>query len=442
MNMINDSEKRRRARIITLGCRVNQYESRALAEALQKYGIYTDTDAEDELPADVCIVNTCAVTAESERKSRQMIRRLIRANPGAVIAAVGCASQLAPEEISAIKGVSLVGGCRNKSLFAAQIAVLLDGKAVSPAPEGDSFSHDAPLLDCPISGFDRVRAYVKIEDGCDGRCAYCVIPKARGHIVSRRPEDIVAEVETLAQAGCREIVLTGIETSAYGYGLAELIASVDRVEGVERIRLGSMDPAFMKPAFIEAVAGLSHFMPHFHLSLQSGCSRVLALMRRKYNAEAAMKVIDDIRSALPDANLSADLICGFPGETEEDFSETLDFCGRARLLHAHIFTYSTRPGTEACEMDGQLDESVKNERSARLSELQKQIKGDILARAVENGHKASVLVETLEDCCARGHTRSFIEAKFPASGDLRGHIIDVLPVSSDGDSLLCVRADK
>lgn len=441
--MMNDLNSKRLVKIITLGCRVNQYESRALAEALEKYNIISVSQDEKDadFPVDFCIVNTCAVTAESERKSRQMIRRLHRQYPSSPIIVMGCASQLKCDDFSEIEGVCLVAGCRNKTTIAKDIVCLDYGYNSSPLIAESTFSPDAPLCDGPITAFDRIRAYVKIEDGCNGNCAYCIIKKARGTVVSRDESEIIDEIKVLAKNGCKEIVLTGIETAAYSHGLASLIKKVDSIDGIERIRLGSMDPAAINQEFIDAVSDCKHFMPHLHLSLQSGCSRTLKTMRRKYNANQAMRAIIAFRNAFPSANLSADIICGFPGESDEDFNETIDFCRKAKLLHAHIFTYSIRPNTEAADMPYQLDENIKNERSASLSSLQAEIKKEILDDYVGNIISDTVLIETYSKGIAHGHTGSFIECEIKCDCDLRGEIVKIRPVSHDGDTVLCELAD-
>ncbi len=441
--MKNDFNAIRYAKIITLGCRVNQYESRALAEALEKYNIVSVSPDEKDasFPIDFCIVNTCAVTAESDRKSRQMVRRLHRQHPNAPIIVMGCSSQLQSALFVNLDGVCLVAGCRNKTTIAAHIASLDYRHNSSPLIAESTFSSDAPLCDSPITAFDRIRAYVKIEDGCNGNCAYCIIKKARGEVVSREEREIIDEIKVLAKNGCKEVVLTGIETAAYSHGLASLLKKVDSIDGIERIRLGSMDPAAIKQDFIDEISDCRHFMPHLHLSLQSGCSRTLKTMRRKYNADQAMKAVISFRNAFPGANLSADIICGFPGETDEDFCETLDFCKKAKLLHTHIFTYSIRPDTEAASMPDQIDEGIKNARSGDLSRLQTDIKKAILDNYIENVRSDTVLIETFSNGTAHGHTGSFIECEIKCDCDLRGKIVKTKPVSHDGNTVLCELID-
>ena len=283
--------------VCTLGCKVSQYESEAILEEALRRG-FTQGEIGN---SDVVVINTCTVTAEGDRKCRQLIRRVKKQSPEAKILVCGCYSQVSPEAVAAIDGVNYVCGTRNKL----RAVDLLDGKEIPKieiAPlEGAGFEK------MKISHAPRTRAYVKIEDGCDNRCAYCKIPDARGHVRSKPICDVVSEVGALAAGGVREVVLTGIETASFGVdtheSLADLLDAVDRIEGVERIRLGSLEPTLMRPAFLERIAKVDKLAPHFHLSMQSGCSRTLAAMRRKYNAETAFRSIEATRAAIS---------CGLP----------------------------------------------------------------------------------------------------------------------------------
>ncbi len=434
----HENDNKTTAALYTLGCKVNQYESRAMAERLESVGVEIHNNG----VCDIYIINTCSVTAESDRKSRQIIRRCIKRNPNAVIAVCGCSSQLHREQISAIDGVDIVCGSSDKYTAvdkAYELALLKKeyGRAKNNYSiiSAENTFNTTGAYDCgmTVTGFDRVRAYVKIEDGCNSRCSYCIIPKVRGPVRSRLPEDIIKEIENLADSGCREIVLTGIETSAYSYGLTGLLRSVDTINGIDRIRLGSMDPSFLNNSFTDEIAALKHFMPHLHVSVQSGCSRTLAAMRRKYNAETALKNLCYIKKLIPEMRISADIIVGFPGETEEDFNETLLFIEKAEFLHIHIFTYSKRPGTEAAEMANQINEEQKNERSVKLASLQSVIKKELLDCTVKEGKPAFVLFESYKDGIISGHSENFTE--YIAAGDknLQGQIRVVKPLSHDGN---------
>ncbi|MDD4773726.1 MAG: tRNA (N(6)-L-threonylcarbamoyladenosine(37)-C(2))-methylthiotransferase MtaB [Eubacteriales bacterium] len=439
-NNNNECNIKLTAALYTLGCKVNQYESRAMAERLKRMGVSVRNGG----VCDIYIINSCAVTAESERKTRQLIRRCAALSKDAVVAVCGCSSQLHRERIAAVAGVDIVCGSADKHAAAdkaLELALLRKQNRQGVVSVDRTFDigneYDRSMA---ISGFDRVRAYVKIEDGCNARCAYCIIPRVRGPVRSRPPSDITGEIERLAASGCREIVLTGIETSAYSYGstgLIGLLEAVDKIKGIERIRLGSMDPAFLTAAFAKGIAGLEHFMPHLHVSLQSGSNRILRAMRRKYNAETALRNLENIRALIPGMQFSADIIVGFPGETEEDFSETLRFAQRTGFLHIHIFTYSRRPGTEAAEMPDQTDEALKNERAAVLAALQADIKSAILDSTVKAGKPARVLFESYKDKSAFGHAEDFTEYAVAGEGNLQGDIRTVMPLSRDGGRITC-----
>ena len=436
------------AGIYTLGCKVNQYESEAIAEALEAAGITICP------PTDLCslyIINTCTVTAESDRKARQFIRRALGQNPEALILVTGCYAQVDPARIADISGVDYICGNREKmSVVNAALALLAQGskndRPTVAVPSLDGAEFEAMR----ITRFGRTRAYVKIEDGCESRCAYCIIPRARGKIRSKPPAEVIAEVRALADAGCREVVLTGIETSAYGrdlgdYGLADLLCDLDRETGIGRIRLGSLDPSLIRDRFVDRIAPLPSIAPHFHLSLQSGADHVLNLMRRPYSAKMAREAVERLRAAFPILGLTTDVIVGFPQETEADFAETATFLREARFLDAHIFAYSRRPGTEAADLPGQIDEAVKHDRSARLIARQNDLHRALLDEAVAAALPAPVLFETQQDGWAQGHTPAFYEVRVPADRDLRGLELPVRPIGHDGRTLigeLCLAAES
>ena len=431
--------------IYTLGCKVNQYESEAIAEKLEKNGLEVFHDRDG---CDIYIINTCTVTAESDRKCRQIIRRIASSNPDAKVIVTGCLAQTSPEDIAKLPGVEFVCGNSNK-LSAADVAIGFAAKSVKPnitIPTAKILVDDvfsAPFEPMSIKKFDRTRAYVKIEDGCENRCSYCIIPSARGKVRSKAPECVISEVKDLINGGCREIVLTGIETASYGkdidgYDLATLLEEVDKL-GCERIRLGSLDPSLIKDGFVSRIARLSSLTPHFHLSLQSGSDRVLAMMRRKYNSKMALAALERLRAAIPGVMFTTDVIVGFPGETEEDFAETVDFMKRARFLSAHIFPYSKRKGPVAADMDGQLSKEEKSRRSAELITVQNKIKEEVLAAEIVERPIHNVLFETYSDGYAVGHTPSFIEVAVKSSIPLHSEIKRVRLTSLDrsGKNLRC-----
>ena len=424
------------AAIYTLGCKVNQYESEAIAEALEENGIKILSSSEI---CDAYIINTCTVTAESDRKARQFIRRAISKNPNAYIAVTGCFAQTSHEEIAKINGVDLICGNTDKLEVAKYIIDFFNSSIKKSNPTVlVKDIQNAQFEDMSIHKFERTRAYVKIEDGCENRCAYCIIPSARGKVRSKDPNKLIAEVEALVKNGCKEVVLTGIETASYGKDLegitlADILCKVDKIKGLERIRLGSLDPSLIKPEFVEKISKLTSLAPHFHLSLQSGSSRILALMRRKYNAEMAMNAIRLLKNSIPNVSFTTDVIVGFPQETEADLLETADFIRKAEFLTVHLFSYSNRKGTEASKMKGQLNSEEKNRRLHILEKTAKETKKDFISKQISNCSIKKVLFETFDGISAHGHTDNFIEVSVKSEKDLRGLILPVKIENTDGD---------
>jgi len=435
--------KRYTISVITLGCRVNQYESLAFTEGLQKYGIDVVRPGE---PCDAAIVNTCTVTAESDRKSRQMIRRA--ASYAGHVIVTGCFAQISADTAAAIDNVTYVCGNGGKATLADTVYAILTGTYTGEKSNvGEPDGYDAVEMTTTLPPPERARSYIKIEDGCENRCAYCIIPKARGPVRSKKPETVLSEAKALAASGCREIILTGIETASYGmdfegkqpYGhrLAELIGDIAAVDGIERIGLGSLEPTVMSDYFVGKLAAESKILPHFHLSIQSGCNRTLAEMKRRYNADMAIAAIHRMRGAMPDVTFSADVIVGFPGETEEDFSETMEFCREARFLHTHIFPYSKRAGTVAAERKDQVPDNVKHDRLVRLETLVKSIKREMLDDYVENHRDTPVyvLVEKSGNGGAFGHSEHYYEVEIPGCTAEAGDILAVRLDSHDGETV-------
>ena len=414
--------------IYTLGCKVNQYESEAIAELLEANGISIIS------PSAVCdayIINTCTVTAESDRKARQFIRRAISKNPDAYVIVTGCLAQSSPDDIAKIDGVDFICGNGEKLIAAKMLIEYFNTHKQKASPEiYVNDIEDATFEEMSITKFDRTRAYVKIEDGCENRCSYCIIPSARGKIRSKAPQSIISEVELLVKNGCKEIVLTGIETASYGKDLkditlAELLCKIDKIKGIERIRLGSLDPSLITPDFVSKIADLKHLAPHFHLSLQSGSSKILALMRRKYNAEMAMRAIKLLRESIPHVCFTTDVIVGFPQESDEDFNATASFVKDAGFLTVHIFPYSARKGTEAAKMKGQIDREEKSRRLHALEAIAKASQADILNNEISSSPIKKVLFETYANGFAYGHTDNFLEVAVPCKKDLRSELLTV-----------------
>ena len=427
--------------VLTFGCKVNQYESEAIAEALEAVG-FVQRPAKEA--CDLYIVNTCTVTAESDRKARQTIRRLIGQNPAAFVAVTGCSAQAHAEAIAAIPGVDVVVGNRQKlAVVAAALRLFEEGvKPAAPLVEVPSLEGSAFEPMC-ISHFSRTRAYVKIEDGCESRCAYCAIPAARGPIRSKPMDEVLDEVRALTAGGCREIVLTGIETGSWGRDLGslrlqDLLAEIDKIPGVGRIRLGSLDPTVMTPDFVEKISGLTSMAPHFHLSMQSGCSATLARMRRKYNRKQAEAAMERVRRAIPAVQFTTDMIVGFPGETPEEFAESREFAEQAGFLHIHVFPYSKREGTPAAVMKDQIPEAVKHERVGILSRISEESCARILDGVLADPDTSlTILPETRGRGFVMGHTPDFLEVKVLTDRPLPKTEVTVRPLRREGEILVC-----
>lgn len=416
--------------LYTLGCKVAQYETEAIAEAFERRG-YTVCPFDGV--NDVYVVNTCTVTAESDRKSRQIIRRAVRYHPGAVVLVTGCYSQRAPGEVASLPGVSAVIGTQDKLSLVDRAEALRAG-GICPRWEVTDVD-DAAFEPMRITRAPRTRAYVKIEDGCECRCTYCAIAGARGRVRSKAPGDVIAEVEALAHAGTREVVLTGIETGSYGadfntpYRLADLLVELDSRASCERIRLGSLAPELIGVDFVSRVRSLMHLAPHFHLSMQSGSDAVLRRMRRRYTRARALENVARLREAIPDAMFTTDLMVGFPGESEEDFQATLSLVEEVRFLSCHVFPYSRRAGTPAADYPDQIPEGVKRERSERLISHARRVRDALLTEVVERGEPLSALFETEQGGVWSAHAPSYIELSVPSAAELHGQVREVIPVS-------------
>ena len=417
--------------LYTLGCKVSLYETEAVAEAFADAGF--EIRSFDEV-CDVYVINTCTVTAESDAKSRKYIRRAIKKNPSAAVIVMGCYSQRSPDEVAAIEGVGAVIGTADK-LLAVNAALKFINEREKTLSVGSLDGAEFEKM-C-IRRAPRTRGYVKIEDGCECKCTYCAISAARGPVRSKRPEDVIAEVEALYRGGTREIVLTGIETGSYGAdlgdtSLAELICELDARHSCERIRLGSMAPELLSERFISRVGGLGILVPHFHVSMQSGSDNVLRNMKRRYNRRMALDNIARIREYMPRVMLTADLMVGFPGESEEDFLDTVEFVKEARLLDAHVFAYSRRSGTPAAEFKDQIPESVKRERSAALIREVAAVRDSVLDGVCASGE---TLPTVFEERCGEyfaGHSDSYIEVRVVSDRDIKGELLPVRPMRHEG----------
>lgn len=409
----------------TLGCKVNQYETEAMLEMFKKDG-YIGVDS--EAFTDVYVINTCTVTHMSDRKSRQYIRRVKKVNPNAIIAVVGCYSQVSPEEILEIEDVNLVMGTNDRLQIVDKIRSLNCSSKVSTV---DDIMKVKKFEEIEISQTNgKTRAFIKIQDGCDRFCTYCIIPYARGRVRSRQLEDITKEISLLAERGYKEVVLTGIHVASYGKDLRDgsslltVIKAINKIEGIERIRLSSVEPVLFTDEFVDEICKIKKLAPHYHLSLQSGCDTVLDRMNRRYDTKEYRHIVDVLRNRIEDVSITTDVIVGFPGETDEEFNQTLDFLRDIELMHTHVFKYSPRKGTKAAEMKEQVDPRKKTERSNILLELCIENFAKNCSRYL--GKTLRVLFEELdEDGYYSGLTDNYIRVKVKSDKDIRDEFIDV-----------------
>ena len=424
----------------TLGCKVNQYETQAMETLLRERG-HVPADGE----ADAVVVNTCAVTAESARKSRQAVRRLRAENPNAVVALCGCYAQISPEEAASL-GADLVFGSGQRKAFldALEAAVAArETEAGEPLVEIDDPFRRRLFEELPAGSVTgRTRAMLKIEDGCDNFCTYCVIPYARGRVRSLPPESAAAQAEKLCAEGYRELVVTGIEISSSGKDLkrdgqrlhlADVIEAIAKAAPEARIRLGSLEPTIVDDAFCGALAALGNVCPHFHLSLQSGCDKTLAAMHRKYDTAAFFAATERLRRAFPGCALTADLITGFPGETETDHEQTLAFIRKCCFADMHVFPYSERPGTPAASMPGRVPRRVRDGRAHEAQLAADEMKRSYLTGCV--GETLSVLFETEKDGVFWGHSGNYCLVGV-RSERLRGLVENVKITGVSGENLV------
>ena len=429
-----------RIAVYTLGCKVNQYETQAIEQELLRRG-HALVDFEEE--ADAYIVNTCSVTAVSDKKSRQMLRRAKTRSPHAVIAACGCYAQTHSDDVAAL-GVDVLAGTSDRMGFLDLVeqAVLgrgVAGEAAEPIVRLDDALHRRAFEVLPAGGLAaRTRAMLKIEDGCANFCAYCLIPFARGPVRSLPMDAASLQVRNMVDEGYREIVLTGIEISSYGQDFSERIRLIDLVERLcreapaVRFRLGSLEPRTVTQEFCERAARLPNLCSHFHLSLQSGCDATLRRMNRRYDTARYDASCALLREYFDDPAITADLITGFPEETEEEFAETLAFIEKCAFADMHIFPYSIRPGTKAAGME-QVEKTVRAARAARAAELARRMKSDYLARCV--GKTFPVLFEGAETGGSAGHAPNYAEVYVEKEG-LQNELRAVRVVDSDGCRLL------
>ena len=419
---------------VSLGCKVNQYETNAMSQEFIQAG-YEVVDFNDV--ADIYIVNTCTVTNIADRKSRQMLRRVKEINSEAVLVACGCYAQVGKEELEKIEDIDLIIGNNEKK----DIVEIVENYR----QEKNCFSEITDVMQQreyvefgTTTYTEKTRAVVKIQDGCDRFCSYCIIPFARGRVRSRKPENVVTEVEQIVDNGIKEIVITGIHIASYGkdfrngIGLIDLLEELNKIEGLKRIRLGSIEPTIITEEFVSRLAKLEKICDHFHLSLQSGCDETLKRMNRRYTCDEFEQGTKLLRKAFPNAALTTDIIVGFPGETEEEFNITYEFLKKIAFYKMHIFKYSQRKGTKAAVMPNQVDGSVKEQRSKMLLKLsdenEKMYNSEYVGKTVE------VLFEEKDGEFFKGHTSNYIEVW--AEGEDLENVICNVKVTENVDNRL------
>lgn len=407
----------------TLGCKVNTYESNAMLKIFQDAG-YQEVDFKEV--ADVYVINTCTVTNTGDSKSRQMIRKAIRKNPEAVVCAVGCYSQVAPEDIEQIEGIGVVLGTQYRK----EIVDLVEEyqKTNQKIVKVDSVKNLRKFEDLNIDRFKNTRAFLKIQDGCNNFCTYCIIPYARGRVRSRKPESVLKQAELLVSRGYVEIVLTGIHTAGYGedlenYSFYDLLVDLVKIKGLKRLRISSIETSQITDEIIDLIGSNDIIVDHLHVPLQSGCDATLKRMNRKYTTEQYLEKINKIRSYLPNIAFTTDVIVGFPGETDEEFQATYDFIKKVNYSQLHVFPYSPRKNTPAAKMKDQVNDQVKHQRVERLLELSKQLNYDFAMKQIDKTLK--VLFEKRLGDYLIGHASDYLQVKVKTNENLIGEIVNV-----------------
>lgn len=444
-----------KAKFITLGCKTNQYESNAMEQSFKKDGIEILPIDSDEA-ADICVVNTCSVTNVAERKSRQMLRREKQQNPDAIVVACGCYVQVAQKEVEAMPEVDIVIGINEKNhlleIVKEYIANRNEKSRVSDVMHKQGFEDFGTTTYTELN-----RAVIKIQDGCDRFCTYCIIPYARGKVRSRNPHSILKEIEEIAKTGIKEVVLTGIHIASYGkdfskeegeqfrkdfeysvdysefdpredltsgaFRLIDLVEQMNKIDSIERIRLGSIEPKWITEEVIDRLAKCEKVCDHFHLSLQSGCDETLERMKRRYTTEDFRNSVTLLRKAFPKVALTTDIIVGFPGETDEEFEKTYEFLSEIKFYKMHVFKYSPRRGTIAENLPNQVDGNIKEERSRRLIELSDNNENGYNQELI--GKKVDVLFEERESKYFKGHTTNYVLVKVATQENLENQILPV-----------------
>lgn len=413
--------------IYTLGCKVNLYESEVIMNSFKKSG-YEIVDFEDNV--DIVIINTCTVTNTSDKKSRNIIRQAVKKHENAVIVVMGCYSQVRSADIKEIDGVDIIIGNTKKSKVVSLVEEYLKNK--KSITEIDNIMH-TDFEPMELDTFEtRTRAFVKIQDGCNNFCSYCIIPYSRGNIRSKEKDDVVSEIKCLVKNGYKEVVLTGIHTGHYGkdkydYDFSDLLSELCKIDNLKRIRISSIEITELDSKFIDVLKNNKVIVNHMHIPLQSGCDKTLKEMNRKYDTKYYLDKINLIRSIRPNISITTDLIVGFPNETEEDFNNTLSFLRKVKFSKIHVFPYSRRKGTKADLMDNQIDEQTKHKRVKEVLKLSEELEIEYMNKFINTD--VLVLIEKFENGIISGHTENYIPVK--ANG-----------VESDINELLMIHIDK
>ena len=428
----------KKVKFSTLGCKVNQYETEAMAELFVKNGY----EITEDYNCDVFVLNTCTVTNLSDRKSRQQISKIRSENSDAIIAVVGCYSQVSPDEIENIEAVNVILGTKYRKEIVELCELAKSSNKIINKVENIGKNREFEELTINTE-HSMTRAYIKIQEGCSQFCSYCIIPYARGPIRSRNIRDIVLEAKRLADNGFKEIVLTGIHVASYGkdlenddIGLIDVIEDIGQIDKIKRIRLSSLEPRIVDKHFLDRLSKVEQFCDHFHLSLQSGSDSILQSMNRKYDTDLYEKTINLIREYYPNAAITTDIIVGFPGETDEDFEKTLNFVDKIQFSKIHVFKYSNRKGTVASKMKNQVSGVVKKERSKLLIEKSKYYTDKFLDNMLNQPIK--VLFESKnDDGYIKGYTTNYIRVKREYNPNLSNKIIDVICNRRENEELVC-----
>ena len=415
-----------KAAFYTLGCKVNQYETNGMIQEFIKHG-YEIVEFHEK--ADIYVINTCTVTNMSDRKSRQMLRRMKDINKNAIIVACGCYVQVSKEEVEQMEEIDFVLGNNEKKNIVEYVEKYIEENKKEENME--DVMQQREFVDFgDVTYTEKTRAVIKVQDGCDRFCSYCIIPYARGRVRSRKPQSVISEIEKIAKQGIQEVVVTGIHVASYGkdfnndYKLIDLLEEINKIEGIKRIRLGSIEPLLITEEFVERLKKLEKICHHFHLSLQSGCDETLKRMNRRYTIEEFKEIVNRLRKNYEDVILTTDIIVGFPGETEEEFNKTYEFLKDIKFYKMHVFKYSPRKGTKAAKMPKQIDGKQKEMRSKKLIEL-----SDFNEKTYNEAYinkEVEVLFEEEKEGMYKGHTENYILVYYKSEENLENKMKKVI----------------